>query len=114
MAGIPFRCWRCNARNTLPKPWWEYATGAKRRCKVCGRSSLFLDKARAKRNKQYLKKYVCHCGAYHYPHRKGSGECEHGPNPYGINNPVSPDDPRLDEESRRKVLEELGEPWLLD
>ena len=102
MAGIPYRCWRCGARQTLPKPWWEYAREDKRRCRRCGRSSLFLDKTRDRRNKNY-QEILCGCGAYHYPHRKGSGICSHGPNPYGLYNPVSPDDPRLSAEMREAL-----------
>lgn len=107
MAGIPHRCWRCWARITLSKPWWEFRVEAKKRCPSCGRKSLYIDKDRVRRNLNYGK-LLCHCEAYHFPHRKKSGTCILGPNPLGIDDPVSPDDPRLDRETQEKLLEEYN------
>jgi len=50
------------------------------RCAQCGYAKFYVDKARMRRNNGKL---ACLCDAYHYPHRYQSGQCIHGPNPYG-------------------------------
>jgi len=99
---LPHRCSRCYRRITLPYHW--QTSGKPIKCASCGYEKFYIDKDRLNRSN----KENCCCEAYPYPHRKKSGECKYGNNPCGINNPVDPSDPRLDEISREKVLKELG------
>lgn len=71
---IPYRCWRCWKRFSLPRPIAHYAR--KKRCRFCGHADAFFvpkDRLRAANRLR-----TCRCDAYWFPHRKNSGECRPG------------------------------------
>lgn len=65
-----YKCNRCKTRNTWTKALQEYAKG--RTCRHCGNSTFHVDRERMNRK-------ACGCMGYHFPHRKGSGCCDHNP-----------------------------------
>lgn len=75
---IPHRCSRCQARHAFKFHWQTYRKVMQ--CTQCGYTRFYVDKTRQKRDSG---QQSCECDAYHYPHRRGSGQCVHGPDPYG-------------------------------
>lgn len=71
------RCANCNTRHALAKPLRDYVRIP--RCRSCGRQHWWRDAYRAKRRAAERRDQCypgrCGCGAYHYPHRRGSGWC---------------------------------------
>lgn len=74
----PHRCSRCQKRFSFRRHWQTYKRFKK--CDRCGSLNFYVDKTRMRRDNAKLS---CWCDAYHYPHRRGSGICAHGPDPYG-------------------------------
>ncbi len=76
------RCANCNTRHALAKPLKDYLRVP--RCRSCHRRHWWQDSFRAKRKaaerKVQCRPGTCACGAYHYPHRRGSGYCLYNPN----------------------------------
>lgn len=65
-----YRCNACRTRNTWPKALADYVRG--RTCRNCGNGKFYPDRERMNRK-------GCGCIGYHFPHRRGSGCCDHNP-----------------------------------
>lgn len=79
MKSYPCRCQRaaCRARQTIAKHPDEYVRP--RRCRVCGKAGVAVDRYRARGERR---RNVCYpgrggCYAYSFPHARGRGWCEH-------------------------------------
>lgn len=78
------RCRACRARRTLTRNPEEYYRIPP--CRRCGKRNWGLDTYRSKHERGSKPRTGrCYpgrdsCGGYHFPHRKGSGFCDHNPN----------------------------------
>lgn len=68
--GWQYRCWRCWKRKALRKALESYEQRPK--CGFCKTDSLFCPKDRLKKVRRLEN---CYCDAFHFPHRKGGGDC---------------------------------------
>lgn len=75
MARFAYRCMKCRTRNMFKRRVEGYVRP--RKCKSCGSTSFYWDKARNQRT--FGKRDdVCYCQSpYGRPHRRGSRWCEH-------------------------------------
>lgn len=69
------RCSHCDARRTLNRHPDDYIRVP--RCRSCGQNRYRVDKYRARFERG--PKHRCTCYRYHFPHRRGSGYCDHNP-----------------------------------
>lgn len=71
------RCANCNTRHALAKPLKDYVRVP--RCRCCQRrhwwQDVFRERRKAAERRGQCYPGRCGCGAYHFPHRRGSGYC---------------------------------------
>jgi hypothetical protein len=82
--GYHYRCSHCRARRTLPRLVTDYLQRIPR-CRSCSYFARRGEPQRwqrdGNRSRNWMHKPQCHCTAYTFRHRKGSGFCIHNTAP---------------------------------